>query len=214
MTTEELKYNTAYNGINSVRTVFANINRNGLKKKSSNLHKDTLKLDWEPWKTCINEGISCVSYWKNSLLLMLVLKYTLNCNQQTDQRERVDIAEVDVSTSFSVHVCMHVKSLQSCSALCDPVDCSLNRFLCPWDSLGKNTGVGCHALLQGVFQLRNQTHVTTNLLRCRQVLFLLVLPGAWVLLWNTVRCYCERKCIRRVKNILWNQTGTTEIQIL
>ena len=26
------------------------------------------------------------------------------------------------------------------------------RLLCPWDSLGKNTGVGCHFLLQGVFQ--------------------------------------------------------------
>ena len=25
------------------------------------------------------------------------------------------------------------------------------RFLCPWDSPGKNTGVGCHALLQGIF---------------------------------------------------------------
>ena len=24
------------------------------------------------------------------------------------------------------------------------------RLLCPWDSLGKNTGVGCHALLQGI----------------------------------------------------------------
>ena len=24
------------------------------------------------------------------------------------------------------------------------------RFLCPWDSLGKSTGVGCHALLQGI----------------------------------------------------------------
>ena len=23
------------------------------------------------------------------------------------------------------------------------------RLLCPWDSPGKNTGVGCHALLQG-----------------------------------------------------------------
>ena len=23
-------------------------------------------------------------------------------------------------------------------------------FLCPWDSLGKSTGVGCHALLQGI----------------------------------------------------------------
>ena len=25
------------------------------------------------------------------------------------------------------------------------------RLLCPWDSPGKNTGVGCHALLQGTF---------------------------------------------------------------
>ena len=24
------------------------------------------------------------------------------------------------------------------------------RLLCPWDSLDKNTGVGCHALLQGI----------------------------------------------------------------
>ena len=27
----------------------------------------------------------------------------------------------------------------------------LERSLCPWDSPGKNTGVGCHALLQGIF---------------------------------------------------------------
>ena len=25
------------------------------------------------------------------------------------------------------------------------------RILCPWDSPGKNSGVGCHALLQGIF---------------------------------------------------------------
>ena len=25
------------------------------------------------------------------------------------------------------------------------------RPLCPWDFPGKNTGVGCHALLQGIF---------------------------------------------------------------
>ena len=25
------------------------------------------------------------------------------------------------------------------------------RLLCPWDSLGKNTGVGCHDLLQQIF---------------------------------------------------------------
>ena len=33
--------------------------------------------------------------------------------------------------------------LQLCLTLCDP------RLLCPWDFPGKNTGVGCHFLLQG-----------------------------------------------------------------
>ena len=26
------------------------------------------------------------------------------------------------------------------------------RLLCPWDSPGKNTGAGCHSLLQGIFR--------------------------------------------------------------
>ena len=32
-------------------------------------------------------------------------------------------------------------------------------LLCPWNSPGKNTGVGCHPLFQGIFQLRDQTRV-------------------------------------------------------
>ena len=40
------------------------------------------------------------------------------------------------------------KSLQSCSTLCNPIDSSLPGSPCPWDSPGKNTGVGCHFLLQ------------------------------------------------------------------
>ena len=28
------------------------------------------------------------------------------------------------------------------------------RLLCPWNSPGKNTGVGCHFLLQGVFLIQ------------------------------------------------------------
>ena len=31
-----------------------------------------------------------------------------------------------------------------------------SRLLCPWDSLGKNTGVGCHALLQGILPTQGQ----------------------------------------------------------
>ena len=32
-----------------------------------------------------------------------------------------------------------------------PHDCSLLVSICPWDFLGRNTGVGCHCLLQGIF---------------------------------------------------------------
>ena len=39
------------------------------------------------------------------------------------------------------------KSLQSCPTLCDPIDGS-HQAPHPWDSPGKNTGVGCHFLLQ------------------------------------------------------------------
>ena len=39
------------------------------------------------------------------------------------------------------------KSLQSCPTLCDPIDGSPPGSR-PWDSPGKNTGVGCHFLLQ------------------------------------------------------------------
>ena len=38
---------------------------------------------------------------------------------------------------------------QLCLTLCDHKDYSLPGSSCPWDSPGKNTGVGCHALLQG-----------------------------------------------------------------
>ena len=35
------------------------------------------------------------------------------------------------------------------------------RFLCPWDSPGKNTGVGCHFLLQ-CMKVKSQSEVTQS----------------------------------------------------
>ena len=46
---------------------------------------------------------------------------------------------------------MCAKLLQSCLTLCDPIDRSAPRLLCPWDSSSKNTGVICCALLQRIF---------------------------------------------------------------
>ena len=49
---------------------------------------------------------------------------------------------------------MCAKSLQSFLNLCDPMDCSPAKLLCPCDSPGKNTGEDCHAISQGI--LHNQ----------------------------------------------------------
>ena len=52
------------------------------------------------------------------------------------------------------------KSLQSCPTLCDPIDSSPpgSRL---WDSPGKNTGVGCHFLLQCV-KVKSESEVAQS----------------------------------------------------
>ena len=60
-----------------------------------------------------------------------------------------------------------VKVTQSCPTLCNPMDCSPARLLCPWDSPGKNTGVGCRSLLKGIFQTQGSKR---GLLHCRWTL--------------------------------------------
>ena len=50
---------------------------------------------------------------------------------------------------FILHVLpFEVKVTQSCPTLAIPWT-TAPRLLCPWDSPGKNAGVGCHFLLQG-----------------------------------------------------------------
>ena len=41
--------------------------------------------------------------------------------------------------------------IQLCPTLCDSIDCSLPGSSVHGDSPGKNTGVGCYILLQGIF---------------------------------------------------------------
>ena len=48
------------------------------------------------------------------------------------------------------------------------------RLLCLWDSLGKNTGVGCHLLLQGIFRTQPSN---PGLLPYRQILYQLSHQG-------------------------------------
>ena len=46
----------------------------------------------------------------------------------------------------------------------------LTRLLSPWDAPGKNTTVGCHALLQGIFLTQRLNPCLLHLLNCRWIL--------------------------------------------
>ena len=50
-------------------------------------------------------------------------------------------------------------------------------FFCPWDSPGKNTRVGCHALLQGIFLIQGLNPYLLGLLRWLAGSLPLVSPG-------------------------------------
>ena len=45
------------------------------------------------------------------------------------------------------------------------------RLLCAWDSPSKNTRVGCHFLLLGIFQTQGSNPSVLGLLHCRQILY-------------------------------------------
>ena len=64
---------------------------------------------------------------------------------------------------------------QSCSTLCDPWIVACQAPLSMEISPGKNTGVGCHALLQGIFPTEG---LNPGLLHCRQILYYLSHQGS------------------------------------
>ena len=67
--------------------------------------------------------------------------------------------------------CMYAKLVQLCLTLCDLTDCSLPGSSVHGDSLGKNTGVGCHALLQGIFPTQGSNLCLLVCCFGRQVLY-------------------------------------------
>ena len=63
---------------------------------------------------------------------------------------------------------MRTTSLQSPLTLCDTMDCSLPGSSVHGDSPDKNTGVGSHSLLWGIFPTQGSN---PTLLHCRQILY-------------------------------------------
>ena len=53
-----------------------------------------------------------------------------------------------LANPIHMHIVVVVLVAQSCLTLCNPWTVA-HQPACPWNSPGKNNGVGCHFLLQG-----------------------------------------------------------------
>jgi len=70
--------------------------------------------------------------------------------------------------SFKVYKVTRAVSCELCPTLCDPMDCSPPGSSVHGDSPGKNTAVGCHVLLQGIFLTQG---LNPGLPHYRQILY-------------------------------------------
>ena len=96
------------------------------------------------------------------LLLSEVLFFSFNLIRLTavqpiHRSEQSFLREKKKGTHMDHMLCLVA---QSCRIFCDPMDCSSPGSSLHGDSPGKNTGVGCNALLQGIFHPRDRTQVS------------------------------------------------------
>ena len=73
------------------------------------------------------------------------------------------------------NLCAMYLVTQLCPTLGDPMDCSPPGFSVHGDSPGKNTGIGCPALLQGIVPTQGSN---SGLPLCRQILYHLSHQGS------------------------------------
>ena len=78
------------------------------------------------------------------------------------------------------------------------------RLLCPWDSPGKTTGVGCHSLLQGIFPTQGSNPSLLHWQACSLPLSHLESP-TWLCLKMT-----HQRCVLRNKHVWWTADLTSK----
>ena len=78
--------------------------------------------------------------------------------------------------------------------LCNPMDCNPPGSSVQGDSPGKNTGVGCHALLHGIFPTPGSN---PDLPHCRQILYCLGHQGSPRMLERVAYPFSSRSFLPR-----------------
>ena len=101
-------------------------------------HEQRSLVGYSPW--CCRVGHNWVTKYVSAGYICHSVHYQFDLRKIWPQ-----VFENRFRVAFGVCACL-VTHL--CLTLCEPRDC---RVLCPWNSPGKNTGVGTPSILQGIF---------------------------------------------------------------
>ena len=130
----------------------------------------------------------CTQFWDHSGIQILAQGLQIQGHRGQWEVKQMRSSATDYLCFSSTHLskspgCTARKLVaQLCLTLCDPMVSSLPWFLCPWNSPGKNTGVGCLFLLQGIFSTQGSN---PGFPHCRQILYHLSHQGSTLLrCWN------------------------------
>ena len=121
--------------------------------------------------------------------------FTMN----SETSKHVSVPSSGILPSF---MCLVV---QSCLTLCDPMDCTPPGTSVHGASPSKNTGMGCHTLLQGIFP----THgLNPGLPHCRWIFYCLSYQGSprileWVRLSLLQRLFPTQESNRSLLHCRW-----------
>ena len=116
----------------------------------------------QPPRTSLSSKADSNSYWSEKCGNAEAKK------KQSTKKKKMQDDQGPGSSSRYTHTHTHThthtytaKSLQLCLTLCEPHRRQATRLPRPWDSPGKNTGVGCHFLFQ-CMKVKRESEVTQS----------------------------------------------------
>ena len=126
----------------------------------SGLGQDKMSQTFLAWIKCLHKHFGQEEIQSNIKDLLAQIECFCGCFRQDHIWPNIE--------DLLYVVCL---AAQSCPTLCNCLDCSLARLLCPCNSLGKDTGLGCHFILQGIFPTWESNSHLLCFLHCRQILY-------------------------------------------
>ena len=126
---------------------------------------------WKQWQILFSWAPKSLRTVTAVMKLKMLVSWKTNLDSILKSRDLILLTKVHIVKAMLFQVVMYECAMLNyplCLTLCDPIDCSSPGSSDHEYSSGKNTGMDCHALLQGIFPIQVSN---PGLLHCRLILY-------------------------------------------